>query len=352
MYPCPDGCGPLDPVRGPRGVLYRCNTCRGRAATVEVLRQFCRREAVNALWQGAQDSPPGPRGCPSCHRAMACVSVAPEPVLVDVCGPCQMAWFDEGELAALSPSAPAAARVDLPPEAREALALREVDRLEAERAAEREGVGVGRWWPALFGVPVELGAPGITRMPVVTWSTAALVAIVSIASFGDLPGAIGWAGLEPDRPARLLGSTLLTHALVHGGIVHLLTNLYFLLVFGDNVEERIGPRRFAGLLAGAVAAGGLAYVATAGTNLPVVGISGGTSGVLLFYALAFPGVRLGFLVLFRPVEVPIWGWVIFWLGLQVIGVGAGAGGVAFGAHLGGAAAGVGAFLSLRRSGVV
>lgn len=142
-------------------------------------------------------------------------------------------------------------------------------------------------------------------------------------------------------------ATLLSHMFLHGGWMHLLGNLWFLCVFGDNVEDSMGHLRFLVfyLLCGLAAAA--AQIAAAPTsNIPMVGASGAIGGVMGAYVILYPRVWvhllvwLGFYV--TRVAVPAYCMLGYWLLLQLIG---GAlsrgdgGGVAFWAHVGGFAAG-------------
>jgi membrane associated rhomboid family serine protease len=159
-------------------------------------------------------------------------------------------------------------------------------------------------------------------------------------------------------PARLSGSvdlpglppllTLLTSQFLHGGFLHLGGNMLFLWIFGNNVEDEMGPIRFLVfyLLCGIGA--GLAHYATApGSAIPTVGASGAISGVLGAYALMFPRARIQTLVILvfwiSVVPIPALLWVGVWFLLQFLqGVasrGTG-GGVAWFAHVGGLIVGV------------
>jgi membrane associated rhomboid family serine protease len=136
---------------------------------------------------------------------------------------------------------------------------------------------------------------------------------------------------------------------LHGGIAHLLGNMLYLHVFGDNVEDALGHARYLVfyLLCGVLA--GLAHVATAaflgkGTLVPSLGASGAISGVLSGYVVLFPSRRVRVLWLYSIMEVPailsIGVWFLFQLvsGLGMLG-GADTG-VAYGAHIGGFLAGL------------
>ena len=143
--------------------------------------------------------------------------------------------------------------------------------------------------------------------------------------------------------------TLITAMFMHGGIAHLLGNMLFLFIFGDNLEDRLGRLRylFFYLITGVLA--GLAHVATVtalGQNplVPSLGASGAISGVLAGYMVLFPKKQVRVLILRTLTSVPAYVAVGIWFAFQVVqGLGTlgGAGvGIAYGAHIGGFVAGL------------
>jgi len=133
--------------------------------------------------------------------------------------------------------------------------------------------------------------------------------------------------------------------------------MYFLLVFGDNVEDFLRPLRYLTLIALAAFIGDLAHIAVdPQSQIPCIGASGGIAGVITFYLLNFPLVRLEFLmrwgfVWFRWIRLPAWSVFILWIFFQLIGAleqKAGMSSVSSFAHLGGAAVGVVAWLIWRK----
>ncbi len=144
---------------------------------------------------------------------------------------------------------------------------------------------------------------------------------------------------------------LLTSMFLHGGWLHVLGNLWTLAIFGDNVEDRMGPLRFGvfylvcGVLAGAV------HVYFSPTSaVPTIGASGAISGVMGAYFVLYPRARVVTLipVLFYPlfVELPAFVFLGLWFASQLLSGTASlvapeaAGGIAFLAHVGGFVAGV------------
>jgi membrane associated rhomboid family serine protease len=141
-------------------------------------------------------------------------------------------------------------------------------------------------------------------------------------------------------------ATLVTSQFLHGGWLHILGNLLFLWIFGNNIEDRFGHVPFLAfyLTAGVVA--GLAQVAIdPASTIPTIGASGAIAGTLGAYLVLFPRARITSLVFlgffYQLIDVPAVVVLVFWFVLQLIdavaslGVTSSAGGVAFFAHVGG-----------------
>ena len=149
-------------------------------------------------------------------------------------------------------------------------------------------------------------------------------------------------------PGRQL-SHLLTHMFLHGSWMHLLGNMWFLWLFGNNVEDSMGKLRFVLFyLATGLAAAAGQIITSPNSVIPMVGASGAISGVMGGYLLLFPKVRvytlvfLGFFV--TSIALPAWAMLGYWLVIQLFSglasFGGEVGGVAFWAHVGGFFAGM------------
>jgi len=144
--------------------------------------------------------------------------------------------------------------------------------------------------------------------------------------------------------------TVATSMFLHGGWFHLLGNMWFLWIFGNNVEDSMGRGRYLVfyLLCGLLAAAAQ-VMAEPGSPVPMVGASGAISGVMGAYLVLYPKVRVHLLVFLgffiTTVAVPAYFMLVYWVLLQALGSvpmlsGQGsAGGVAFMAHMGGFVAG-------------
>jgi membrane associated rhomboid family serine protease len=150
-------------------------------------------------------------------------------------------------------------------------------------------------------------------------------------------------------PGRQL-SNVLTSMFLHGGWMHMLGNMWFLWIFGNNIEDSMGHVRFLVfyLLSGVAAA--LAQVMIGpDSGIPMVGASGAISGVMGAYLILYPRVRVWTMVpigfFLTSIALPAWTMLLYWIAIQffggVIGIfGQERGGVAFWAHIGGFVAGV------------
>ncbi|VTS05986.1 rhomboid family intramembrane serine protease [Tuwongella immobilis] len=154
--------------------------------------------------------------------------------------------------------------------------------------------------------------------------------------------------LEPTPGSVYL--TLLTSMFMHGSLMHLLGNMLFLYIFGDNVEDKLGHVKYIVfyLLTGIIAS--LCHVFLAGIRqtdllIPCLGASGAISAVMAGYVITDPNRRVVVLVLRFLTEVPAWVMIGVWFLFQLInGIGlfgndTESGGVAYAAHIGGFLAG-------------
>jgi membrane associated rhomboid family serine protease len=166
-----------------------------------------------------------------------------------------------------------------------------------------------------------------------------------IAPGSALPMAPGIACVITAEPSWY---TPLTHMFLHGGWFHLIGNLWFLWIFGNNVEDSMGHARFAVfyVLCGLTAA---AFQMGSGpdSGVPMVGASGAIGGVMGAYIVLYPRVRVHMLIVLgfyvSRIVVPASFMLGYWFLLQLLGgavsLGHAGGGVAFWAHVGGFAAG-------------
>jgi len=181
----------------------------------------------------------------------------------------------------------------------------------------------------------------------------------AIQVFGFVPRRFfGWvqAGGSPLDPWRFV--PLVTANFLHGGWLHILGNMWFLGVFGDNVEDRLGHFRFVifYLLCGAASMLVQGWVLP-GSRVPAIGASGAIAGVLGAYLVLYPGARVRTLVFLFIVDLPAVVFLGVWFLTQLMNgtasltpeAGAAASGVAWWAHIGGFVVGMGLCVLLRKN---
>ena len=213
----------------------------------------------------------------------------------------------------------------------------------------------------------SLTVPFVTRALIVVNT---LVFVYELLLGPDLREFMNVWGLRPERlvmsvsdhasPLLPALATVFTSMFLHGGWSHLIGNMWYLYIFGDNVEDALGHVPYVLFyFASGVTAAALHTLTHTSSMLPTVGASGAIAGVLGAYAFAYPGARVVTLVplfpFFQIVRWPAWVVLGLWFVLQfILGVGTlgqsagGTGGIAIWAHIGGFAFGWAAMALLGR----
>ncbi|RWX74383.1 rhomboid family intramembrane serine protease [Neorhizobium lilium] len=200
---------------------------------------------------------------------------------------------------------------------------------------------------------------GIIAINVLSWAFTSLAnpetAERASLGLGFIPAVIfHYAVLDPSVVLVPADATFLTYAFLHLDFWHLASNMLFLWVFGDNVEDALGHVKYAVFYLLCAAGGALLHgLVGPAAEGPLIGASGAISGVVAAYFLLHPRVRVWVLVLFRiplplPAFIPLALWIVqqfVMLALDLDGM------VSWGAHVGGIVCGAILVLFMRRKGV-
>ena len=194
------------------------------------------------------------------------------------------------------------------------------------------------------------------RTPFVTWMLIAINVVVFLSYFPSLGGQerllmafySDWALVPAEASQGRAMHTIITSMFLHGGWMHIIGNMLFLYIFGDNLEDQLGHGGYLLFyLASGVAAAFAQMAADPSSNVPMVGASGAIAGVMGGYLLLFPRARVDLaliiFVIIKIITVPAWLMLGLWFGLQLVNGAASqaaGGGVAYWAHAGGFIAGV------------
>ena len=188
------------------------------------------------------------------------------------------------------------------------------------------------------------------KTPYVTYGLIILNCLIFFSYWDDLSSyprmseIYGTWALTPIRINYGYGyETLITSAFLHGGIMHLVGNMLFLHIYGDNLEDEMGHIKFLIFyLLCAVSAGIVQIISAPLSEIPVVGASGAVAGVMGGYLLLYPKAKIDVLLIlliyFRVFSVSAWIVLGIWFGLQLLNgalVTSATAGVAYWAHVGG-----------------
>lgn len=279
--------------------------------------------------------------CPSGHGRMVSYHMHSEGkhVEIDACPACHGLWLDarEGELLATITT--------------------EVHHEHARPGSSKGTIGVVAMYLVQLAtmMPVEAYNP-VKRKPHLIHAIVVLNAVI----FGFELFLMGAGGIDPFImtfglvPSSVAAGhnvfSILTHAFLHGSIPHLLGNLYFLWIFGDNIEDLLGRWRALVLYLVSGISGGLLYFAFQyRASTPLVGASGAIAGLMGAYLVLFPKVRLWVVIFFAQFKIRAYWYMVIWLGLQALIMLNPKSNVSWQAHLGGFAAGVVLAFLLKRS---
>jgi membrane associated rhomboid family serine protease len=194
-------------------------------------------------------------------------------------------------------------------------------------------------------IPLRDASRRPTRFPVVT---AGVIALNAFAFILELSGGdefvIRWAAIPAQIAAGHHLATIVTAMFMHGGWLHIISNMVFLWAFGPEVEDRMRRGRYlAFYLAGGLAATLAQVAASAASTVPILGASGAIAAVMGAFLVTYPRDRirslLVILVFVRVTYIPAMLLIGVWFVVQFLSLGAvghqSAGGVAYAAHVGG-----------------
>jgi len=203
-------------------------------------------------------------------------------------------------------------------------------------------------------INVPYATYGLIVLNVLTWlvvqgAGSEIVLQSSVCEFGFIPAALSDVSENTglcQQFASSGGLGLFSSMFMHGGWMHLIGNMWFLWIFGDNVEDAMGSLAFLVFyIATGVCAAFAQYLSDPSSTIPMVGASGAIGGVMGAYIMLYPKVKVHLLfMLFFRFRAPAVAMLGFWVILQVVGsfnaIGSTQGGTAFMAHLGGFMSGV------------
>ena len=271
--------------------------------------------------------------CPTCRKEMQNLQYRYGRLRINRCEQCKGIWLDKNEEEVLQ-------RIIKKQKSLKIIYLSgkasQKEKKLLERYKEYEGdkktTGAETFFQIMSGLPVERNLKPF-NVPFITYILIAVNIIVFLISLSDLREFVYSFGYIPQNREYI---KIIYSMFIHGGFLHVLGNMYFLWIMGDNVEDVIGPWKYlalyflAGIISGYI--GGL----IGAQNLPHIGASGAVASMMAAYLLLFPRARflLRFYI-FIVVPVPSIIYLLFWVGYQFIIAVRGGTNVSWSAHIAG-----------------
>ena len=329
---CPQ-CGhrSLDPIWHGEVEVDLCRKCGGlwfeEGELKQVLRLSDPTKAVRNVFAHSSEKSgkESDRTCADCNSPMKRFRVKKTGIEAEQCGACGGIWLESGML--------------------EKLAV--IGQAEQVRVHLEQEPTVGDWLLQFFvGLPREFNCPP-KKFPVLTVSLIALNSLIFLIStfhpslaFNEFLSSYGL--IPADFPETRWGLTLFGSQFLHGGFFHLLGNMYFLYLFGDNIEDVFGRVGFFLLyIFGGAIAGTAETFNSMGSEIPVVGASGAVAAVGGAYIVVFRKARLTAMFIWYQFKISaIWA-IGLWFAFNSFALFVDLPGVAWTAHIAGLIIGVG-----------
>ncbi len=254
------------------------------------------------------------------------------------CGGCEGIWLPQGELLKFLDAARVGKIIE--PDVKAAIKEWSKAHKENEQAKKQnEILRVGtfsrfRYWPFII-IPLYDNNPRIRKPWVTTTFLLFNIFLFFFSRDAEIFNRLGFI------PGNLQHSSFITSMFLHGNLLHLISNLFFLWTFGDNVEDMLGPTKYIFYYFACGISALLAhFILFSNSMVPVVGASGAIAGLIGGYLYFFPRVTIKIWLGTAILDIPVWIYIGLWLFTQVMGaVFKSHSAIAFAAHLGGFIAG-------------
>jgi membrane associated rhomboid family serine protease len=346
MAVCPKCLTDMRLVNYQHAAVDVCPTCRGiwlDPGELALLRGADQDVPANASNQGMESHPETSTYiCPRCEGGFDTFEyISGSGLYIDRCKECRGIWLDAGELKKIRALTPERSFFKLEPENEDRARLRKLLlKEEQQMGTSQSGSSPGLYFfQLLTGLPVEVNAPR-ARFPVMTLLLILVNAFVFLYQLGQGVEDAGFYQRYAFIPNQLNDGGawpgLFSSLFLHGSFWHLFGNMYFLWLFGDNVEDRLNRPLFlffyfvCGVLASLIHGW-----MTHDPQLPTLGASGAISGIMGAYWILYPRQKLYQVFWFMQFKISVTFYLLFWLGLQLFFSSLNVGGVAWFAHVGG-----------------
>lgn len=320
----------LKKISTQQGIYYFCPSCGGRMVTVPVLkREHIDPEILRQIRSQEEDaSTIITKKCPQCYRPMKKVHVtsSSNKLELEICHKCFCVWFDKNEHDQLPIEAKKKnIEPKLHPKSREAYADFVIDSMAEQRNAlalfEDDGTGKLEALMGILGLPFEDNDELSNKIPWISYGLTGIFILFFLFTKLEQQDMLRLLGFVPAELLMNGGLNIITSFFLHHNILQLIINSYFLVIFGDNVEIKLGIKKFILLLFISHIVG-LFTESVLAPNYQgyILGPSAGIAGVVAFYTIAYPRAKIGIAGILTPLLktwVPVLSFFVGLLGTQI-----------------------------------
>ncbi len=281
-------------------MLYRCPVCDSKMVSLPVLKRVAGTQNINKIWDSAIVSKNTyGKKCPLCDKNMTLVCRQIDGVMVnlDVCRHCFFIWFDPQEYEQFPRNGSDLLQKEFCLEYMNS-PVKEISRINHKDSKETDSQKKDPF-AFLFSDSAsteDMWQSERALVPYGSYILAALMIFVFIISFTDVNTVIGIFAFNAGRNGFSQSLTLLLSLLIHKDIIHLSSNLFFLLLFGRYAEEQLGLHVYLAMIALAHVTGIIFETLIAGrSGFPLYGGGAAISAVISCYAFMYPAARISLL---------------------------------------------------------
>jgi len=329
---CPFCVSELKQVKSKSAIVDICPKCKGiwfdSGEIVDFIRSLTESQELSPqtpeLFKPREVEAPGSieqehKICPRCDKTLRTFNYAYDSnVLLDKCPDCSGIWADSGEIQQIAsylkkdPAITAFGKSVI----KDSETVRQLQQLD--QLSEELWQSTGPYLFVAPTIPVSDEAPR-SRRPLITISIIVFctsIFAVQLLLVNDPSAFFESYGFIPENFWHM---SIISHMFLHAGIIHLIANMLFLWVFGDNVEDRFTTLGFGVLYLGSgIFASILHTLVNWGSPVPVIGASGAVSGIMGAYLVFYPRARVKVFLAYRILRVPAWLYLGSWFCLQLM----------------------------------
>ncbi|MEQ1724244.1 MAG: rhomboid family intramembrane serine protease [Pseudobdellovibrio sp.] len=274
---------------------YYCFKCYGILSHIQSIKKSMSVDARKKFNAEVLNSSQSKISCTYCNEKLKLIQLPNIEVQIDYCTHCSTAWFDKSELPTAEQTHSPVSKTS---DSKSRWYLYGKALIEIKYQTPQYEVNYAQFSEnkfkyviAALGFPTELEKDDFLLLPLFTWSLMIAIFIISAIGFKNINWFVDNLSFSTEATGISYLYRMISSFFVHANYIHLLGNLYFLWVFGDDIEDYLGEHKYILLLLSSAILGCLVFNLFHNQGPPLIGASGGISGLIGFYIMKFPKKR-------------------------------------------------------------